>query len=105
MYFFERLYVSEYNIPMSVSYFKVKCLLTLFPAEAVIIKYWKSKTQDYHQKLNGKLASGTARWFKTKDLRKWGNFNAVYFNFRWLNESVTQKSYGFSESWTCNSLI
>ena len=31
-------------------------LLTLFPPEAVAMKQCKSKTRDYHQKLNGRVA-------------------------------------------------
>ena len=41
-------------------------LLTLFPAEVVAMKKWKSKTRDYHQKLNGRVAALIAkRLFKT----------------------------------------
>ena len=29
------------------------------------------------------------QWFKTYDLWKWGNFEAVYLRFHWLNDSWT----------------
>ena len=40
-------------------------LLTLFPAEAIAKKYWKSKTGDYHQKLNRLVASRISERFRT----------------------------------------
>ena len=33
-------------------------------AEVVAIKWWKSKTQDYHQKVNARVASRIAERFK-----------------------------------------
>ena len=52
----------------------------MFPAEAVVIKLWNSESQDYHQKLNGQLASRIVERFKTEDLRKLGNFESVYLS-------------------------
>ena len=40
-------------------------LLTLFPAEAVAMKQWNSKTRDYHKKLNGRVALRIDERFKT----------------------------------------
>ena len=46
-------------------FFQSSYLITLFPSEAVAIKLWKSKTQDYHQKLSGSVVSRIAEQFKT----------------------------------------
>ena len=62
----------------------------MFPAEAIAMKLWKSKTRDYHQTLNEQVASGIAERFKTQDLRKWGHFKAVFLSFHWLNDSGTR---------------
>ena len=34
-------------------------------------------------------ASRTVEQFDTYDYRKWGNFEAAYLNFHWLNDSWT----------------
>ena len=46
-------------------FFQSSYLLTLFSAEVAAMKQWKSKTRDYHQKLNGRVASRNAEQFKT----------------------------------------
>ena len=46
-------------------FFQSSYLLTLFPAEAVAMKQWKSKIPDYHYKLNGRVSSRVAKRFKT----------------------------------------
>ena len=68
-------------------YWKKKCvnltyyLRTFFPAEAVAIKHWTSKTRNSHQKMNRRVVSRTAEQFKTYDLAKLGNFKAVNWVF------------------------
>ena len=34
--------------------------------------------------------AGIAKLFKTKNLRKWENFKAVYLSFHWFNDSWTR---------------
>ena len=42
-------------------FFQSYCLLIQPLAEAVAVEWWKRKTKDYHQKLNVRLASQTAK--------------------------------------------
>ena len=44
--------------------FQSSYFLTMFPAKAVIIKQWKSKTQGYQRKLKVRLVSRFAEQFK-----------------------------------------
>ena len=89
-------------------FFQSKYLLTLFPAETVAMKLWKSKTRYYHQKLKLRVVSRIAEQFKTYDLRKWGNIKAIYLSFNWLNDSWTRYSWIWTRNswiWTRNSWI
>ena len=53
------------------------------------MKQWKIKTQNYHQKLNRRIASRIAEQFKTQDLSKSGNLKVVYLSFNRLHDSWT----------------
>ena len=87
IYFFVKILVFS-NVYISVN--------TIFKYRSVLSKrifthtvsYWsrnheivESKTRDYHQKPNGRLALRITKLLKTYDLRKYENFNALYFIF------------------------
>ena len=55
----------DFSVQKLGFFFQSQYLLTLFPAEAVAMKQWKSKTRAYNQKLNVRVASQIAQQFKT----------------------------------------
>ena len=55
----------DFSVQKLGFFFQSQYLLTLFPAEAVAMKQWKSKTRAYNQKLNVRVASQIAQRFKT----------------------------------------
>ena len=55
----------DFSVQKLSFFFQSQYLLTLFPAEAVAMKQWKSKTRAYNQKLNVRVASQIAQRFKT----------------------------------------
>ena len=54
------------------------------------MKLEKYNTRVYHQKLSLRVVSQITERFNSQDLKKEGNFKAVYFSFHWFNDSWTR---------------